>query len=303
MEYKDYYKILGVERKASQDEIKKAYRKLAMKFHPDRNPDDTQAEEHFKEINEAYQVLSDPKKRARYDQLGASYSQWQQRGAPGDFNWGDWATGQPGSGGRVVYEDLNDIFGGGGFSDFFQAIFGGLGGMGMGTAPRQRQRAPQRRYEQPITISLEEAYHGATRLLQNGKRRIQVKIPPGARTGTKVRVKGEAPGGGDLYLKVTVADHPHFKRKGSNLHTTTTIDVFTAILGGEANVRTLDGKVVLTIPPGTQPEQVFRLAGRGMPKLRNPQEKGDLYVRVKVKIPKKLTAEQRTLLEKASRKK
>ncbi len=301
MEYRDYYKILGVDRKASQDEIKKKYRKLALKHHPDRNPNDKNAEEKFKEINEAYQVLSDPKKRARYDQLGSSYSQWQQRGgAPNDFNWGDWATGQPSGGGRVSYDD---IFGGGGggdvFSEFFQAIFG-MGGAGAG--PRRRAQ-PQRRYEQPITISLAEAYNGATRLLQSEGRRVQVKIPPGAKTGTKVRVKGEAPGGGDLYLKITVDKNPRFERKGNNLHTKTTIDVFTALLGGEASVQTLNGKIMLNIPSGTQPEQVFRLSGRGMPNLRNPQTKGDLYVRVKVKIPKKLTAEQKRLLEQASGKK
>ena len=310
MEYKDYYETLGVDRKASQDEIKKIYRKLAMKYHPDRNPDNKQAEEKFKEVNEAHQVLSDPEKRARYDQLGSSYSQWQQRGAPGDFNWGDWFGGAPGGaprggGRRVRYEDMGDIFGGaggmGGMSDFFEAMFGMGGGMGAGA--RQNPRAPRQRYEQPVAISLEEAYEGAIRILESEGKRIQVKIPAGAKTGTKVRVKGKAPGGGDLYLKVSVSKNPNFERKGDNLHTQTSVDVFTALLGGKTQVKTLKGNLSLTIPAGTQPEQVIRLSGRGMPKLRSPKEKGDLFVRVKVKIPKNLSEDQKALLEEAAGKK
>jgi curved DNA-binding protein len=301
MDYKDYYKILGVERNASQDDIRKAYRKLAMQYHPDRNPDDKQAEEHFKDINEAYQVLNDPQKRAHYDRLGASYSDWQQRGAPGNFNWNDWFTGQSGAGGgQAVYADLNDLFGGqgGSFSDFFSAIFGGLGGAG--ATRTSVRRTPT--YQQPLTITLQEAYQGTARQLQTGNRRMEVKIPPGVRTGSKVRVAGGAPSGpsgqaGDLYLLIEVTDDPNFERKGNDLHTQVTVDVFTALLGGEADVQTMNGKVVLTIPPGTQPEQVFRLAGRGMPHLKNPQTKGDLYVRAKVHLPKKLTDKQKSLLE------
>ena len=304
MEYRDYYKVLGVERNASQYEIKKVYRKLAMKYHPDRNPNDKAAEEKFKELNEAHQVLSDPQKRARYDQLGSSYSQWQQRGTPGDFNWGDWFGGSPGGGTRVNYDDVGDMFGrggGGGFSDFFEAIFGMGGGMGAG-AGRGRRAQPQR-YEQPVNISLEEAHQGTVRTLQSNGRRVQVKIPAGAKNGTKVRIKGEAPGGGDLYLKVSVEKHPGFERKGNNIHTETDVDVFTALLGGKAQVKTLNGNISLTIPAGTQPEQVIRLTGRGMPKLRSPQSKGDLYVRVKVKIPKNLSEKQEKLLKEAAGKK
>ncbi len=303
MEYRDYYQILGVERKASQDEIKRAYRKLAMQYHPDRNPDDKKAEDKFKEANEAYQVLSDPKKRARYDQLGSSYSQWEQRGAPGDFNWNDWfgGAGAPGGGTRVQYDDL---FGGrgsgqGGFSDFFEALFGGMGGMNArGTGASPGSRAQPQRYEQSVSISLEEAYQGTIRILESNGRRVQVKIPAGAKTGTKVRVRGEAPGGGDLYLKVDVKKNPRFERKSNNLHTEANIDVFTALLGGEAKVQTLDGNISLSIPAGTQPEQVFRLSGRGMPNLRSPQSKGDLYVRIKVKIPKNLSDKQKEMLKK-----
>jgi len=293
MEYKDYYKILGVDRKASDDEIRKAYRKLAKQYHPDYNPNNGQAEERFKEINEAYEVLSDSKKRSHYDRLGSDYSNWQRRGNPGDFNW-DQYGGFPG-GTRVNMDDLNEMFGGaGGFSDFFQTIFGMRGG-------RTAARAQPQGYQQELEITLEEAYKGTTRLIQSDGKEKQVRIPVGVRTGSKVRVPGVGPNGLDLYLIVDVAEDKRFERQGNDLNTTATVSVFTAILGGEAEVETFEGKIKLGIPAGTQPEQVFRLAGRGMPHLKNPKEKGDLFVRLKVQIPKYLSPKQRELLEDASR--
>ena len=299
MDYKDYYKTLGVERNASEDDIRKAYRKLAMKYHPDRNPNDKQAEERFKEINEAYQVLSDTTKRAHYDRLGSDYSNWQQRGAPGDFNW-DQYGGFPG-GVRVDYGDLDDILGGaGGFSDFFRTIFG-RSAEGAGTGTRTRARQQPQGYQQELAITLDEAYHGTTRLLQTDGKQKQVRIPAGVRTGSKVRVAGAGPNGLDLYLIVDVQDDKRFERRGNDLYTTATVGLFTAVLGGEAEVETLSGKIKLNVPAGTQPEQVFRLGGRGMPNVKNAEEKGDLYVRLKVQIPKYLSPKQRELLEEASR--
>ena len=292
MDYKDYYKILGVERKASEDEIRKAYRKLAKQHHPDYNPNNKQAEERFKEINEAYEVLSDAKKRSHYDRLGSDYSNWQRRGNPGDFNW-DQYGGFPG-GARVDYNDLNEMFGGGGFSDFFQTIFG------MGGA-RQSPRAQMQGYQQELEISLEEAYKGTTRLIESEGKQKRVRIPAGVRTGSKVRVAGAGPNGLDLYLIVEVPEDKKFERHGNDLRTTATVNVFTAVLGGEADVETFEGKIKLNIPAGTQPEQVFRLAGRGMPHLKNPKDKGDLFVRLKIQIPKYLSAKQRELLDEASR--
>ena len=304
MDYKDYYKTLGVERNASEDDIRKAYRKLAMQYHPDRNPNDKQAEERFKEINEAYQVLNDPKKRSHYDRLGSDYSTWQRRGAPGDFNWDQYGGGFPGGGGvHVEYGDLDDLFGGagaGGFSDFFRTIFGQASGTGTGTRTRTRQQQPQG-YQQELQITLDEAYNGTTRVFESDGKQKQVRIPAGVRTGSKVRVAGAGPNGLDLYLIVDVKEDSRFERRGNDLHTTATVDVFTAILGGEADVETLSGKIKLNIPAGTQPEQVFRLAGRGMPSVKNKDEKGDLYVRLKIQIPKYLSAKQRELLEEASR--
>ena len=301
MDYKDYYKILGVERSASADEIRKAYRKLAMTHHPDRNPGNKQAEEKFKEINEAYQALSDPQKRARYDQLGSEYSNWQQRGAPGDFDWSQWFNGQQaGRGGtRVEYGDLNDLFGEGGFSDFFQSIFGG--GMGGAAAGTRTRSAPA--YQQNVVISLQEAHDGALRSLQSSGRKVEVRIPAGVKNGSKVRVAGAGPEGLDLYLIIEVAEDARFEREGDDLRVSVTIDVFTALLGGEVEVETMGGKVTLKIPPGTQPEQVFRLAGRGMPHLKGARTKGDLFVRVKVRIPRQLSSKQKALLEEAVRQK
>jgi curved DNA-binding protein len=291
MDYKDYYSILGVGRNASADEIRTAYRKLAMQYHPDRNPNDKQAEERFKEINEAYQALSDPQKRARYDQLGQSYQDWERSGRPGGFDWSQWTAPR---GTRVEYSgNLDDLFGEGAFSDFFRSIFGGGGRRG---APR-----PAAAYEQPVEIGLADAFHGASLQLETGGRTLQVRIPAGVKSGSKVRVKGGAPDGGDLYLKVSLSADPRFEREGDNLRTTVKLDVFTALLGGEVEVPTLAGKLRLTIPAGTQPEQVFRLAGRGMPVLKSPDKKGDLFVKVKLTVPRHLTDEQRTLLQQAER--
>jgi len=298
MEYKDYYKTLGVERNATPEDIKKTFRKQAMKYHPDRNKGNKEAEEKFKDINEAYEVLSDPQKRARYDQLGASYSQWEQQGGnPGNFNWNDWATaGGRGQGTQVNMDDFGDLFGGG-FSDFFSSIFGGM----PTNTRRQTSRASSRpmSYQQPIEITLEEAFKGTQRLFQVDKRRIEVKIPAGAKTGIKVRVAGGGPGqGSDLYLVVQVMPDSRFTIDHEDLTTEVKLDLFTAVLGGSIVVSTLAGDVTLTIPAGTQPGQVFRLAGRGMPFLRSPNTFGNLYVKVKVEVPKNLSSAQKELFEK-----
>lgn len=299
MEYKDYYKTLGVERNASPDEIKKAYRKLALQFHPDRNPNNKAAEDKFKEANEAYQVLSDPEKRGHYDELGSAYSQWQNRGGQGGFDWGQWASNGAPGGVRVEYSgDMDDLFGQmGGFSDFFQQIFGG------GTAQGTRRRAVrQPAYEQPVTISLEEAFKGGERLMQLDGRRIEVKIPAGAQTGTRVRMAGIGPQESDVYLAINVADDPRFERDGDDLRTEVETDLYTAVLGGEVQVPTLEGKLVLKIPAGTQPGQSFRLKGKGMPGLKS-KERGDLFAKIKVRIPKELSAEERKLFERLAQSK
>jgi curved DNA-binding protein len=315
MEYKDYYKILGVSRDADEKEIKRAYRRLARQHHPDVNPGDAGAEERFKGINEAHEVLSDPEKRRKYDQLGTDWARWQGAGGrPGDFDWSRWTTGAPGGGQRVYVrygtpEDLEDLFDGGGtFSDFFSQIFGG---MGTGAAPGGfgYQVRPQRGqdYEQELEIGLREACHGTQRILEKDGRRLEIKIPPGARTGTRIRMAGEgghsAAGGeaGDLYLRVKVSPDPQFERQGDDLHVTVPLDLYVAVLGGEVQVPTLSGPVQLTVPAGTQNGRVFRLRGKGMPRLRQPEEHGDLYAKVDVRLPADLSARQRALFEELRR--
>jgi curved DNA-binding protein len=314
MEYKDYYETLGVSRDADEKEIKRAFRRLARECHPDVNPGDPDCEERFKEINEAYEVLSDPEKRAKYDQLGSEWQRYQQSGGrPGGFNWGQWTTGAPGEGQRVHVrygspEDLEDVFGGASpFSDFFTSIFGGMGGAraaggreGYAYQPRPRRGQD---YEQELQITLQEAYQGTKRILQKDGRRLEVTIPPGAKTGTRVRMSGEGGqgggggGAGDLYLLVRVQPDPLFEREGDDLRVTVPVNLYTAVLGGEVRVPTLSGPVMLTVPEATQNGRVFRLGGKGMPHLRNPQQHGDLYVQIEVQLPTDLSPRQRELFE------
>jgi curved DNA-binding protein len=320
MEYKDYYETLGVNRDADKKEIRSAYRRLARQYHPDVNPGDPQAEERFKEINEAYEVLSDPEKRTKYDQLGREWSSFQQGGGrPGDFDWGQWTSAAPGEDGQRVYvrygtpEDMEDLFGGASpFSDFFSQIFGGVGGRpsqaGAG-AGFEYQPSPSRGqdYEQRLEISLREAYQGTSRILQKDGRKLEVKIPPGAKTGTRVRMARQggagAAGGeaGDLYLRVQVEPDPQFERRGDDLFVNVSVDIYTAILGGEVTVPTMNGSVVLSIPAGTQNGRAFRLRGKGMPHLRNPEQYGDLYAQVNVRLPENLTTHQRELFKELRR--
>ena len=317
MEYKDYYKILGVERNASEKDIKRAYRKLARQFHPDVNPDDKRAEERFKEINEAHEVLGDPEKRTRYDQLGSSWQQWQHMGRdPGQFDWSRWTAGAPGGTRSEWSGDLGDLFGGGGadaFSDFFRAIFGGVGGAGRAGGEDFFRRTTSQRVtrgqdlEAEVEITLEEALHGAARVLERDGQRIQVKIPPGARDGSRVRYASKGTPGqgnrpaGDLYLNVKVKPHPIFKREDDNLRCNVDVDLYTAVLGGEVHVPTLNGDVALKIPAGTNSGKTFRLRGKGMPSARKPKQYGDLLATVQVQVPQKLSARERELFQELAR--
>jgi len=295
MEFKDYYAALGVAPDADEQTIKQAYRKLARQYHPDVNPGDTQAEERFKEINEAYQALSDPERRRKYEELREQYQRWQQRGGRGDFDWG---RGQAAPG-QYTYsaspEDMEDIFGDASpFSDFFSSIFGQAAD---GPTRRAREVRPRRGrdVEAPVEITLEEAFRGTTRGIQIGDRRIEARIPPGVRSGSRVRLAGQgspgAAGGpaGDLYLNVEIAPHPQFERDGDDLRENVPVDIYTAATGGQVRVPTLDGAVKLKIPPRTQADRVFRIKGKGMPRREKPTERGDLYARVKLVLPEPLS--------------
>lgn len=304
MDFKDYYAILGVAPDADEQTIKQTYRKLARQYHPDVNPGDKQAEERFKEIGEAYQALSDAERRAKYDAMRQQYQQWQQRGAAGNFNWGQWEA-EPG---QHVYtrtmspEDLQDLFGGdGSFSDFFSSIFGQTE---YGDAGYAREARPRRgrNLEVEAEVTLEEAYHGTQRAIQVGDRRIEARIPRGVRSGSRIRLAGQgAPGSaggpaGDLYLLIDVAPHPVFERDGDNLYRDVDVDVFTAAAGGSVRVTTLDGSVNLKIPPQTQAGKTFRLRGKGMPKLEQPNQHGDLYARARLVLPDSLSNDELTTL-------
>lgn len=297
MDYKDYYKTLGVAKGATAKEIKAAYRKLARKFHPDVNPGNAKAEARFKEVNEAYEVLSDPEKRRRYDQLGANWNAVRPEGR-GAAAW-------PGGGGGVRV-DFGDLGGSGGFSDFFKTFFGGGGFGGFSTEGGEDPFAGGTDVEGQIELTLPELLKGTTRGVSldgvGQKRRVDVKIPAGVRDGQRIRVAGEGgagPGGkrGDLYLRVHVAPDPAFERKGDALQTTVRVPLTIAVLGGEAQVKTLEGPVGIKIPAGTQPGQTFRLRGHGLPRLEAGGGRGDLLATLAVDLPKKLTPRQKELFE------
>jgi curved DNA-binding protein len=303
MDFKDYYEILGVSPDADRKVIKQTYRQLARKYHPDVNPGNKEAEEKFKTINEAYQVLSDTEKRKKYDELRAQYLQWQQAGGRRqDFDWQNWSA-QPGQGVHVQYaspEDLEELFGNASpYSDFFNNIFGQVRergrGRGRGTTPSPRRG---RDVEYEVDFSLEEAYHGAERLLEIDGHRIQAVIPPGVRTGSRVRLSGQGEPGhnngpaGDLYLLVHILPNETFEREGDDLHIDVPVDIFTAIAGGETRLPTLDRPLLLKIPPRTNAGRSFRLRGKGMPHLGDPKTHGDLFALVRLVLPEPLTDQE-----------
>ncbi len=312
MDYKDYYKILGVSKDASDKDIKKAYRKLAREYHPDTNPDNKAAEEQFKEINEAHEVLSDADKRRQYDQFGAQWKNYARGGGNMDDFYRQWSGGRPGGGSHtrtVSPEEFQDLFGGGvgGFSDFFETLFAGgvrqgSGFDSFGTRTAGYARPTRGRdIEQSVDIKLEEAHQGTTRILQQDGERLEVSIPRGVKTGSKVRVAGKgAPGTangprGDFYLVVQVNKHARFTREGDNLRVKAPVDIYTLVLGGEAAIPTLDRQIMLTIPAGTPNGKVFRLKGLGMPNLRQPDQLGDLYAEMDVQLPGKISDKEEDL--------
>lgn len=300
---RNYYDVLGVSKTASDKDIRAAYRRLARKYHPDLNPGDKTAETRFKELQAAYDVLSDAEKRKKYDQFGANWEdveRMRQNGFGGGFN--------PGQGGGVNF-DFQDA---GDLSDLFENLFGGLGGAGervrTGFRPRPRQGSD---VEHSTEVTLEEAYHGAVRVLDlpgpDGKRRrLEVKIPPGVKSGARIRLVGEGGAGsaggkpGNLYLNVTIRPHGFYERKGDDLHCEVPLPLAAAMVGGEIQVPTIKGtKVALRIPAETQNGRVFRLAGLGMP--REKGGSGDLYAKVRVVLPTNLTDRERELFEELRR--
>lgn len=326
MEYKDYYKTLGVPRDASQDEIKKKYRKMAAKFHPDKNPGNKKAEKKFKEVGEAYEVLKDPEKRKLYDKVGSDWKKYEQAGASADdFNWQQYA-GRSGGGRQHVNINMDDIFGAGGqsagggspFSSFFETLFGGgqygnggdpFGGaqtrQGYSTGTRRRASPTVTDSEAVVRVDLADVLTGAEKQLRIGGEKMKVKIPAGIEDGKRLKLKGKGqagPGGrrGDLYLKIKITEPEGFERKGKDIIQTVDLPVHKAALGGALTVDTLEGKVKLNIPEGTQSGKMFRLAGRGVPEFNKPGNRGNYYVKVSLQLPDQLTSKEKELYKKLS---
>lgn len=306
MEFKDYYKILGVDKNATQNEIKKAYRKLALKYHPDRNPGDKVAEEKFKEVTEANEVLSDPEKRKKYDKLGANWKQYENMGGNSGFDF----FSNFGNGGQRTYHysgNVEDVFGDlGGFSDFFKSFFGGnFQGDFNGSARRKKNHARKGQdYQSELEITLEEALNGSERFIYVNGKKIKIKINPGIEEGKKLRVKNQGGTGinggepGDLYLKIKILNHPRFERKGNDLYHTIDVDIFTAALGGIKSFKSLEGKqIAVTIPSGTDSSKVLRLKGMGMPVAGQLNNRGDLFVKLRIVSPKKLDEKDKETLK------
>lgn len=316
MEYKDYYKILGVSRNASPEEIKKKYRKLAGKYHPDRNPEDDTAESKFKEVGEAYEVLKDPEKRKLYDRVGADWKKYQQAGASADdFNWHQYA----GRGGQQrVNINMDDLFGsqtrsntGSHFSSFFETIFGSGDPFGNRQAHQMNRqgRGPSRGRDikAEIEIDLKDLYTGTEKQFRINGERGKVKIPAGIGNGQRLKLKGRGlPADdrgqrGDLYLQVNVNVPDGFERRGNDIYQHESLDLYTAVLGGEKTISTLNGKVRMDIPAGTQNGKIFRLKGQGLPAFKNEKVKGDYHLKFTIVIPEDLTEKERELFRKLAR--
>jgi len=303
MEYKDYYKILGVDRSATKDEIKKAYRILAQKYHPDKNPGNRQAEDRFKDLSEAYEVLGNTEKRKKYDKLGANWKQYEQTTGREGADFSQWAN--QGAGKQYYRSYSSDHFAGSGFSDFFNAFFGaGFGEAFQGNFSGSRQeRAPRkgRDYESVIEIDLTEAFHGSKRILSAGEDKITITIPPGTYNGQVLRVKGKGAEGsrggdrGDIYLKVEIIPETGYEIRGNDLYHDLHVPLYTALLGGEIPVQTFRGNFNIKIPGETQNGKVLRMKGMGLKKPGKKNDLGDLYLRLMIDLPQNLSEKEREL--------
>jgi curved DNA-binding protein len=301
MEYKDYYKVLGVDKTAPDDVIKKSYRKLAVKYHPDKNAGNKAAEEKFKELSEAYEVLRDKEKRRKYDELGENWNQYQSGGpSSGDFDWSKWQGA--GGGARQQQSQQHAGFGHGeqeDFSDFFESIFG-VGGRASGGARGGRAMAGED-FQAETEIALEEAYTGTKRQIGLQNSTLEINIPKGVKNGQTLRLKGKGGKGrnggpnGNILITIVIPEHPHFKVKGDDIQCEAPVELYTAILGGKALVHTLKGNLRIDIPKETENGKVLRLKGLGMPVFGKTDMSGDLYVTVKIHLPNKLTDTEREL--------
>jgi curved DNA-binding protein len=305
MNYKDYYKDLGVAKTATSAEIKKAYRVLAKKYHPDKNSGDKSAEERFKVISEANEVLSDPVKRKKYDQFGADWKQYEAAGAqPGGFDWSKYANDRGGQTRRTGTNESDAMFTEEGVGDLFEMLFGQHS-----SGQRRGRRSVVVKgedLETETTLSLEEAYHGTTRLIQLNGQTIKVTIKPGVADQQMLRIAGKGGSGisggpnGDLYITIKVASHPEFQRRGNDIYSNRPVDLYTAVLGGKARIKTLKGTVNVDIPKETPNGKMLRLLGLGMPVYGIKNEFGNLYVTIIIQLPDHLSEQEIELFRKLS---
>ncbi|KAA9331981.1 DnaJ C-terminal domain-containing protein [Adhaeribacter soli] len=301
MEYKDYYQTLGVSKTASKDEIKKAYKKLARKYHPDVNPGNKEAEEKFKAVSEAHEVLSDEEKRKKYDQLGADWKRYEQTGGgPGGFDWSQYTGGAGPGGGR--YTHFEGDFGGTDFSDFFSSIFGGMGGGGRTRGGRRGSMAHKGQdYTAELNLSMAEAFHGVQKTITLNGKNLRISIKPGVEDGQTIRLKGSGGPGmngaenGDLYITLRITPDHRYTRKGNDLFIDAPVSVYKAALGGEEIVDTLSGRIRIKIQPETQNGKMLRLKGKGFPVYNHPGQHGDLYIKTVLHLPEKLTDKEKDL--------
>lgn len=300
MDYKDYYQVLGVDKAATTDQIKKAYRKLARKYHPDVNPNNAEAERKFKELNEANEVLSDPDKRKKYDQFGADWQRYQQAGAGGrggqpggGFDWSQYTQGGEGFGGGNFGEGQD-------FSDFFSSLFGNMGGAGGGRSSRP---GAGQDYQAELELSLQEAYQGGPRTITVNGKNLRLTIAPGVADGQTIRLRNQGGPGrnggpsGSLLITFRLAPDPRYVRAGDDLTQEVPVSVYTAALGGELTVDTLGGPVKIKIKPETANGTRLRLRGKGFPVYKQDGQFGDLYLRLNLQLPTNLTSEEKALFQ------
>lgn len=296
MEYIDYYKILGVSKDADKEKVRKAYRKLARKYHPDLNPGDAEAEKKFKQANEAYEVLSDPEKRKKYDKYGKD---WEHAEA---FEQARRQQGGPGGGRTYTYtEGFGDA---GDFSEFFRSMFGDEAAFdGFGRGRRRTMAFRGEDYKAELHLRLRDVYQDQKQVLTVNGNKIRLTIPAGVEDGQTIRIKGQGGPGrnggerGDLYITFRIAEDPDFQRIGSDLYATVGMSLYTAILGGKLEVPTLDGKVAITVPPESENGKKIRLKGKGMPTYKKKNQYGNLYITLQVELPGNLSEKERQLFQ------
>lgn len=297
MDFIDYYEVLGLHKTATADDIKKTYRKLARKLHPDLNPNDKEANKKFQQINEANEVLSDPEKRKKYDQYGKD---WQHADAFENARQQQGASQRTYSTGQAFGGEYGDDQ----FSDFFESMFGGGGGRRNGG---QQVKFRGQDYQSEFNLTLDEAYHTHQQTITVNGKQLRITIPAGVENGQKIKLKGHGGPGinggpaGDLYITFQIADHPKFKRSGNDLYSTATIDLYTAVLGGETTVDTLSGKVKIKVSAGTQNSNKTKLRGKGFPVYKQENVFGDLYITYLVTVPTSLSEKQKELFEQLSK--